>query len=160
MFLYLEGVNCDVCTLKGVGGMRSLKGKRTESHRTKSHKTPRTESHRTKSHNLYVLPWRTKSHRTKSHNLYFCLTCMWVGQKVTIYKYTLNHVPYVGRTKSLILKATPCRNCATVFLPEMRSLHWFCSRFCNITCFWLILFVGWVPMAFCCITVVTVACSR
>ena len=70
MFLYLEGVNCDVCTLKGVGGMRSLKGKRTESHRTKSHKTPRTESH-----------------RTKSHNLYFCLTCMWVGQKVTIYIY-------------------------------------------------------------------------
>jgi hypothetical protein len=51
-------------------------------------------------------------------------------------------------------------NCATVFLPEMRSLHWFCSRFCNSTCFWLILFVGWVPMAFCCITVVTVACSR
>jgi hypothetical protein len=23
--LYLEGVNCDLCTLKGVGGMRSLK---------------------------------------------------------------------------------------------------------------------------------------
>ena len=32
---------------------------------------------------------------------------------------------------SLILKATPCRNCATVFLPEMRSLHRFCSHFCN-----------------------------
>ena len=40
--------------------------KRTESHRTKSHKTPWT-----KGHNLYFLPWRTKS-----HNLYFCLTCM------------------------------------------------------------------------------------
>ena len=39
-------------------------GKRTESHRTKSHKTPRT-----KSHNLYFLPWRTKSHRTKIHNM-------------------------------------------------------------------------------------------
>ena len=34
-------------------------GKRTESHRAKSHKTPRTKSHktpRTKSHNLYFLP--------------------------------------------------------------------------------------------------------
>ena len=80
-------------------------GKRTESHRTKSHrkkshKTPKTKSHRTKSHNLYFLPWQTKSHRTKSHNLYFCLTCMQVGQEVTIYIYTLIHVPYVGRTKS------------------------------------------------------------
>jgi hypothetical protein len=66
---------------------------------------------------VFLLCW------TKSHNLYFCLTCMWVGQKVTIYIYCLIHVSYVGRTKSLILKATPCRNCATVFLPEMRSLR-------------------------------------
>ena len=34
-----------------------LIGRRTESHRTKSHKTPRTNSH-----NLYFLPWQTKSH--------------------------------------------------------------------------------------------------
>ena len=81
----------------------------------------RTESHRTKSHNLYFLPWRTKSHRTKSHNLYFCLSCMQVGQEVTIYiyiyiyldsctvcrqdkksqyVYTQIHVRYVGRTES------------------------------------------------------------
>jgi hypothetical protein len=42
-------------------------GKRTESHRTKSHKTPRT-----KSHNLYFLPWRTKSHTRR-----FWITSTW-----------------------------------------------------------------------------------
>ena len=41
-------------------------GKRTESHRTKSHKTPRTKSHRIKSHNLYFCMLG----RTESHNMY------------------------------------------------------------------------------------------
>ena len=135
-------------------------GKRTESHRTKSHKTPRTESHRTKSHNLCFTLADKKSQDKKSQLIFLLNMYISRTKNHNIYIYTLIHVSYVGRTKSLILKATPCRNCATVFLPEKRSLHWFCSRFCNSTCFWLILFVGCVPMVFCCITVVTVACSR
>ena len=80
--------------------MKLKNGKRTESHRTKSHKTPRTKSHRTKSHNLYYLLWLTKSHRTKIHNIYVCLTCMQIGQEVTIYIYIyLDSCTCVGRTK-------------------------------------------------------------
>ena len=61
--LYHVNYNC-LCGYSNENAQHYSLGKRTESHRTKSHKTPKTESHRTKSH---------KTPKTKSHNLYFCM---------------------------------------------------------------------------------------
>jgi hypothetical protein len=60
-----------------------LNGKRTESHRTKSNKTPRT-----KSHNLYFL---NSDSRTHLHIVTFCPTYIWyMNQGIYIYIVTFS----------------------------------------------------------------------